>query len=40
MFILLMECLTVNLISIDKRDVHFCVKIGSHEGVHIIVKNI
>ena len=43
MFILSMEWLTVNLISIGQRYGHLlgnCVKIGSHEVIHIIVKNI
>ena len=43
MFILSMESLTINLISIDERYGHLlgnCVKNGSHEVVHIIVKNI
>ena len=43
MFILAMESLTVNLISIDERYGHLlgnCVKISSHEIVRIIVKNI
>ena len=43
MFILSMKWLTVNLISIGQRSVHFLcnyVKIGSHEVIHIIVKNI
>ena len=38
-----MESLTVNLISIDERYGYLlgnCVKNGSHEVVHIIVKNI
>ena len=41
MFILAMEWLSVNLISVGQRSVHFlwnCVKIGSHDFVHIIVK--
>ena len=43
MFILAIEWLTVNLISIHERYGHLlenCVKIGSHEVIHIIVKNI
>ena len=41
MFILAIEWLTVNLISFHERYGHLlenCVKIGSHEVVHIIVK--
>ena len=43
MFILAMESLAVNLISMDERYGHLlgnCVKISSHEVVHIIVRNI